>query len=309
MNRLNRILPETDLVKQNFTLNIWGELSGDGCKAVCEVLLHSPVSHLMLNIHGQLTDEFLRGTARFVKEQEKPPSITINAWVQMTEKENQLIKELGLDKSPSVSLNVRGTSAPFKESNDSKVISIASNELESLIASFEKAEKVSSKSLSLTINQLPDADTLWVDKLCESVAESTSLNSLTLAINNYRETSRFWIYELGEGLAKSTSLTSLTLAINIYSDRSSSWGYEFGKGLAKSTSLNSLTLAINHYSDSSSFWGYELGEGLAKSSSLNSFTLAINHYSDRSSLRDFKGLEKIKSLTECNFIVNICGKS
>ena len=122
LTHLNRFLSKTDLKQQTVTLNVWGELSGDGCKAVCEVLLHTPVSHLTLNIHGQLTDEMLRYIARCVEEQEKLSPITINAWVEMTEKENKLIKELGLDKNPLFSLNVRGTSAPLKESSDSKVV-------------------------------------------------------------------------------------------------------------------------------------------------------------------------------------------
>ena len=57
---LNRMLSKTRLVQQNVTLNVWGELSGEGSKAVCELLLHTPVSHLTLNIHGKLTDEILR---------------------------------------------------------------------------------------------------------------------------------------------------------------------------------------------------------------------------------------------------------
>ena len=138
---LNRMLSKTDSGLKNVTLNVWGELSGDGCEAVCELLLHTLVPYLTLNIHGKLTDEILRCAARCAKEQEKPSSITINAWVQMTEKENNLVNELGLDKNPSVSLNVCGTSAPLKVSSDSEVIS--SDEPESVIAFFEKAKKES----------------------------------------------------------------------------------------------------------------------------------------------------------------------
>ena len=278
---LNRmLLSKTHFVQQNVTLNVWGELSGDGSKAMCEVLLHTLVSHLTLNIHGQLTDEILRCIARCVKEQEKRSSITINAWVQMTEKEKNLINELGLDKNPSVSLNVYETGAPLKESSDSEVIS--SDDPSSLFAFFEEAEQVSSKSLSLTINPMPD-------------------------------TSHFSLYALGDGLRKVTSLNSLTLAINLYSDTDSLWTCELGKALEESTSLNSFTLAINVYSDIDSFWIYELGKALANCTSLNSLTLAFNNYSDSDSgnqwgLEYLYGLERIKSLTECNFIFNICGK-
>ena len=253
VKRLNRMLlsAKTHLVQENVTLNVWGELSGDGSKAMCEFLLHTQVSHLTLNIHGQLTDEILRCTARSGKEQEKPSSITINSWVQMTEKENNLINELGLDKNPSVSLNVCGTGAPLKESSDSEVISI--DEQSSLFAFFEKAENVSSKSLSLTINLMPDTSHSLLYELCYGLKKVISLNSLTLAINIYRDTDILWVYGLSNALAKHTSLNSVTLAINIY---------------------------IDSESDSDSQGGHEF----------------------------LCGFEKIKSLTECNFTFNICGK-
>ena len=280
MTRLNRMhFPKTDLVQTNATLNVWGDLSGDGSEAVCEVLLYTPVSHLTLNIHGQLTDEILRCTVKSVKEQEKLSSITINSWVQMTEKENSLINELGLDKNPSVSLNVCETGALLRESSDSEVIS--SDEPSSHFAFFEEAEKVSSKSLSLTINLMPYASILWLRKVFNGLEKVTSLNSLTLAINIYIETDGYWIHELGIALAKFTSLNLLTLAINMYraADRLFPNVLQVGEALAKCTSLNSLTLAINNY-DSDSQWLHE----------------------------DLHGLEWIKCLTECNFTFNICGK-
>ena len=331
---LRWFLSRTDSVQQNVTLNVWGKLSGDVCTALYEILLHTPVSHLMLNIHGQLTEEILRCTAGCVKEQEKLSSITINAWVQVTEKENSLIKELGLDKNPSVSLNLCGTSAPLKESNGSEVIS--SYEPESLIAPFEKAEKVSSKSLFLTINKTFDTLDFWEYQLEESLAKSTSLNSLTLTFNIFNSLSNPWGFELGKALTKSTSLNSLTLVYNIYSETRCLWGDGFCQGLAKNTSLNTLTLVINNYHDTVCSWRYHLGLDLAGSTSLNSLTLAINNYPDTdcsseytfgkrlargtslnsltlaingySDLTFFGDFENINSLTECNFILNICGK-
>ena len=276
---LNRVLlPKTGLMKQNVTLNVWGELSSDASKAVCEVLFHYPVSHLTLNIHGQLTDEILRCTARCVEEQEKPSSITINAWVlRMTEKENNLVNELGLDKNPFVMLNVCGFSELLKESSDSEVIS--SNNPRSLNAFFKKAGKVSSKSLSLSVILMPDTSSFWLNALSNGLQKITSLNSLTLAIN-YGDESSFWAKELGEALAKSTSLKSLTLTINNYPDESRFWVAEVGDGLAKNASLNSVTLTFNIYSDTICFAVDELGEGLAQSTSLNSLTLAFNIYRD-----------------------------
>ena len=252
---LNRMLSETYLGLQNVTLNVWGELSGDGSEAVCELLLHTPVPHLTLNIHGKLTDEILRCAARCVKEQEKTSSITINAWVQMTEKENNLINELGLDKNPSVSLNVCGTSAPLEESSDSEIISI--DEPSSLFEFCEKAEKGLSKSLSLTINHMSEASSFMVHKLWKVLERSTSLKSLTLTINIHSDVDNYWGYELGESLGRSTSLKSLTLTINIYNDVDSHWGYKVGYGLRRSTSLNSLTLVVNMDNNTDSFSEYK----------------------------------------------------
>ena len=278
VRRLNRILSKSHLVQQNLTLNVWGDLSGDASKAMCEFLLHTPVSHLTLNIHGQLTDEILRCTARYGKEQEKPSSITINSWVQITEKEKNLINEIGLDKNPSVSLNVCETSAPLKESSDSEVISI--DDESSLFAFFRKAGKVSSKSLSVTINLMPDTSHSWLYHLSHGLKKVTFMNSLTLAINIHHITDGYWMLALGKALEESTSLNSLTLAINIYIDRDTFWAYVLGLALAKCPSLNSFTLAFNNYSDSDSEWGQRI----------------------------LCCLKKIKSSTECNFIFKICGK-
>ena len=285
LTHLNRFLSKTDLKQQTATLNVWGELSGDGCKAVCEVLLHTPVSHLTLNMHGQLTNEMLRYIARCVEEQEKLSLITINAWVEMTEKENKLIKELGLDKHPSFSLNVCGTSAPSKESNDSKVVS--SDEPQSLIPFFEKATKgpsfeftqdTSQKSVTIKINDGKSIE--WEHSLGEGLAGNTSLKSLTLEIDDDGddddddERGR----GLGEGLARNTSLESLTIKIQAHST-SNEWEYGLGEGLAGNTSLKSLTLEFDHYGGDNDEWGRGLGEGLARNTSLESLTMKIQAHS------------------------------
>ena len=249
LTHLNRFLSKTDLKQQTVTLNVWGELSGDGCTALCEVLLHTPVSDLTLNMHGQMTNEMLRYIARCVEEQEKLSLITINAWVEMTENENKLIKDLGLDKNPLFSLNVCGTSAPLKESTDSKVVS--SDEPQSLIALFEKATKGPSSE----------------------VTEGTSQKSLTIKIND--DKSNEWEHGLGEGLARNTSLESLTIKIVKGSFVNSKWAHGVGEGLAGNTSLKSLTLEIDDDGDDNDEWGRGLGEGLERNTSLESLTIKI----------------------------------
>ena len=284
VTHLNRFLSKTGLKQRTVTLNVWGELSGDGCKAVCEVLLHTPGSHLTLNIHGQLTNEMLRYIARCVEEQEKLSPITINAWAEITENENKLIKELGLDKNPSFSLNVCGTSAPLKESSDSKVFS--SDKPQSLIALFEKAAKgpsseftedTSQKSLTIKIND--DESNEWEHGLIEGLAGNTCLKSLTLEIDDYDDDNDEWEHGLSEGLAGNTSLESLTIKIKACFT-SNEWEYGLGEGLAGNTSLKSLTLEIDDYGDDNDEWGRGLGEGLARNTSLESLTIKISTYNN-----------------------------
>ena len=314
VTHLNRLLSKTDLKQETVTLNVWGELSGDGCEAVCEVLLHAPVSHLTLNIHGQLTDKTLRYIARCVEEQEKLSQININAWVELTEKENKLIKELGLDKNPLFSLNVRGTSAPLKESSDNKVFS--SDEPQSLIALFEKATKGPSKftedtsQKSLTITSDDDKSGERGHGLGERLAGNTSLKSLTLEIDCYYDLDAEWERGLREGLARNTSLESLTLAINNGNNRSDQWGHVVRESLAKNNSLNSLTLAINNFSDISDEWGVGFAEGLARKKSLKSITLTINNYFCMSSvwvLVLFEGSARNTSLKSITLSINNYG--
>ena len=230
----------------------------------------------------------------------------------MTEKEKNLIDELGLDKNPSVSLNVCETGAPLKESSDSEVIS--SDEPSSLSEEAEKvsSEKKASSLVYLTINEMPNASPSRLHKLCAYLKRETSFALVwTMYIDMERDS--FWVYELGEALAESTSLKSFSLAINIYRNIDSLWVYKLGEAFAKSISLNSLTLAINNYSDIDHLWVYELGEALAESTSLNSLKLAINNYGDSDSDSHWGqeylyGLKRIKPLTECSFTFNICGK-
>ncbi|XP_015748096.1 PREDICTED: uncharacterized protein LOC107327886 isoform X2 [Acropora digitifera] len=283
VTHLNRFLSKFDLKQQTVALNVWGELSGDGCKAVCEVLLHTPVSQLTLNIHGQLTDEMLRYIARCVEEHEEPSPVTINAWVELTKKENKLIKELGVDKNPLFSLNVRGTSAPLKESSDSTVF--PSDEPQSLIALFEKATKDPSKFtedkwLTLEIDCYDEDSGEWGGVFDEGISRNISLESLTIKIKD-RFTNHELEYGLGEGLAGNTSLKWLTLEIDCYDEDSGEWGGVFDEGISRNISLESLTIKIKTKRRFvSSKWEHGLGEGLAGNTSLKSLTLEIDYYYD-----------------------------
>ena len=303
LTHLNRFLSKTDLKQQTATLNVWGELSGDGFKAVCEVLLHTPVSHLTLNIHGQLTSEMLRYIARCVEEQEKLSPITINAWVEMNEKENKLIKELGLDKNPLFSLKVRGTSAPLKESSDSTVLS--SDEPQSLFVCFEKATKVPSfeftedtSQKSPTIKISGGKSNEWEHGLRERLAGNTSLKSLSLGFDN-GDGNDEWGRGLGEGLARNTSLKLLKI---YFSTMNSKCGHGLGEGLAGNTSPNSLSLEICDLCGDNDEWERGLGDGLARNTSLESLRIIVECDSTRNGWEygldeGLAGNTSLKSLT------------
>ena len=283
VTRLNSFLSKTELKQQTVTLNVWGELSGDGCKAVCEILLYSSVSHLTLNIHGQLTDKILRCTASCVGEQEKLSSISINSWVGMTEKETKLIKELGLDKHASFLLNVHGNRAPLKESIDQKVIS--SKEPQSVIAFFEKTTKestedTSQKLLTMKISNNGEMSNESEHDLGEGLAGNSSLKSITLEIDNYVITSNEWGHGLGKSLAQDTMLESLKIYNDI--DRSNEWENGLGEDLAGNTSLESLTLEIDNYGETSKESRRGLGKDLPPSSSLKSLTIKIKSNAETS---------------------------
>ncbi|XP_068751375.1 uncharacterized protein [Montipora capricornis] len=130
-------------VRQNVTLNVWGELGGDGAEALFEGLSRKHVSHLTLDIHGKLTDDILNTTARWVEERNTQSSLTINAWAQLTKKEKNLFEELKLDKNPAVTLNVRDVPAPPEESRDNEFVSI--DNLDSLIALFKEGKNTRKK--------------------------------------------------------------------------------------------------------------------------------------------------------------------
>ena len=111
--------------QRSVTLNVWGELTVDGAEALYNVLQCTWVSHITLNIHGKLTDDFLYCTARHVRKQRTLCPITINTWDQFSNDGKALFEELRLDKTPAVTLNVCEVHVPLDESCDNKTVTIA----------------------------------------------------------------------------------------------------------------------------------------------------------------------------------------
>ena len=294
------------VTEQRLTVNLWGELSSDGAKALCEALILSPLSGLKLNVRGKLSEVSAKCIARCLAKHKTLSSVTVLG--ELTKDISSIFQ--GLSDKLSVVVNMHDVSVVQGEPLERLGVSIDNPaSLTTLLTQVKNArqEKLSValnihtdvveewrgclrdclsedaiKALTLTINNYSDMSGLWMDGLGDSLAKNSSLNALTLTINNYSDMSGLWMDGLGDGLAKNTSLNALTLTINSYSDTSVLWMRGLGDGLAKNTSLNALTLTINSYGDMSYDWMYGLGDVLAKNTSLNALTMTINSYSDTS---------------------------
>ena len=253
------------------------------------------VSHITLNIHGKLTDDFLYCTARHVRKQRTLCPITINTWDQFSNDGKALFEELRLDKTPAVTLNVCEVHVPLDESCDNKTVSI--NNPASLITLLEGEEKTGKENLRVRINVQSDDSTCgdsddstgrsWNDSLLLGLARNCTLTSLNLTISNFSPRSTKLSLTLIGCLEGCSSLNSLTLTLNEYNEWRKSYPYLLCKGLGRNTSLVSLILTLNIYTrvrevpdDIYNFQcdGFYVG-CFVPNISINSFTLTINDFS------------------------------
>ena len=315
--------------QESVTLNVWGELTVDGAEALYNVLPCPWVCHLTLNIHGKLTDDFLRCTARHVDKQKPLCPITINTWDQLTNEGKALFKELELDENPAVTLNVCDVHAPSDESGDNKSVSI--DNPASLIALLEEAENTGKENLTVTINVHSDDSTCddsddstcydsddstgrsWNDSLHLGLARNCSLSSLTLTINNFSPRSTRLSLTLIGCLEGCSSLKSLTLTLNEYNCWKDSYASLLRDGLGRITSLLSLTLTLNIYGGVlyvRRYLKFDDIDDLVSNISMNSFALTINNFSGSGhrALRSGVLWSNYKSLTTFNLTLNNCGE-
>ena len=301
--------------QESLTLNVWGELTVDSAEAIYNVLACTWVSHLTLNIHGKLTDDFLHCTARHVDNQKPLCPITINTWDQLTNEEKALLKELELDKNPAVTLNVCDVRIPSDESGDNKIVSI--DNPASLIALLEEAENTGKENLTVTINVQSDDSTYtgpsWNDIPSLGSARNCTLSSLTLTINNFSQRRTGLSPTLIGCLESCSSLKSLTLTLNEYNLVGKDYASLLRKGLGRNNSVISLTLTINMYSRvhylSFLLQFYDISDdGFLPNISMNSFTLTVNNFSNSGSLKLRSGVlwSYYKSLTTLNLTLNNC---
>ena len=279
--------------QKSVTLNVWGELTVDGAKAIYSVLPCTWVCHLTLNIHGKLTDDFLHCTARHVDKQKPLCPITINNWNQLTKEGKALFKELELDKNPAVTLNVCDVHVPSDESGDNKIVSI--DNAESLIALLEGEESTGKENIAATINvqrrdpSCDDSDDFLgrrlYDTLLLDLPRNCSLNSLTLTINNFTPSSAQLSFTLISFLGSCISLKSLNLTLNEYNYWEDTYASLLCQGLGSNTSLISVTLTLNIYSRASNDSNFHFDgisdDDFVPNISMDSFTLTINDFITR----------------------------
>ncbi|XP_074609102.1 uncharacterized protein LOC141863461 isoform X3 [Acropora palmata] len=275
--------------RESVTLNVWGELTVHAAEAIYRVLPCAWGCPLTLNIHGKLTDDFLRCTARHV---DLLP-ITINTWDQLTNEGKALFKELELDENPAVTLNVCDVQLPSDESGDDKIVSV--DNPASLITLLEEAENTGKENLTVTINVQSDDSSCgdsddstgrsWSDSLHLGLPRNCSLNSLTLTINDFHLRSTGLSLTLIGCLKDCSSLKSLALTLNLYNEWKKKYASLLRKGLGRNTSLLSLTLTINIYtrpldfSDLDDDVDYISDDDVVPNISMDSFTLTINDFS------------------------------
>ncbi|XP_074610423.1 uncharacterized protein LOC141864545 isoform X2 [Acropora palmata] len=305
--------------QESVTLNVWGELTVDGAEALYNLL---PIdSHMTLNIHGKLTDDFLHCIARHVDEEKPLCPITINTWDQLTIEGKALFEELELDKNPAVTLNVCDKHVHSDESGDDKIVSV--DNPASLIKLLEEAENTGKENLTVTIkvqsgdSTCDDSDDSigrsWNDSLLLGLARTCKLTSLTLTMNNFSSKSAELSFTLISFLESCISLKSLNLTLNEYADE---WKNTFAsrlcKGLGRNTSLISMTLTLNVCTMDSHFDLDDISDDdVVPNVSVNSFTLTINDFSTRGDWGFPSGVlwSSYKSLNTFNLTLNICCES
>ena len=259
---------------QQLTLNVWGELSGDGAKTLYEILPCTSQTQVTLNIHGKVTNDFLRCTARFVDRDVMLPPITINTWERLTTEGKTLLEELKLDEGSGVTVKWCDFHKPQDKSTDNENVSIDSDA--SLTELFTIAQNTNQEKLNVTINLEEDETEDFGKILRDCLVNITSLTTLALTVNNYSNDYQDCFVGLGEGLKGNTSLNTFTLTFANYAFLEGPWLCTLYNGLASNNSLNAFTLEVVNYRYLE--WESGLRKLLVGKSSLNTLTLTVANY-------------------------------
>ena len=231
-------------LKQHFAVNIWGEMSCEAAKALCEALALSSITFLTLNVRGNLTSGVANSIARYLEGNQTLSILSINIWGKLTTEGRIVLSRLSKENL-SVQLNERDVPIDPYESNN--VLDITMDNPSSLREFLTKVKERRKEKVSLTINNNGYVTNEWTRCIGDALAENTSLTSLHLAVNSCPVDADLG-ENLGKSLLQSTSLTSLSLSFNC-SNMKEGWLCNLGDSLDKMASLTSLSLDVNFYGE------------------------------------------------------------
>ena len=231
-------------LKQHFTVNIWGEMSCEAAKALCESLALSSITFLTLNVHGNLTSGVANSIARYLEGNQTLSVLSVNIWGKLTTEGRIVLSRLSKENL-SVQLNERDVRIDPYESNN--VLDITMDNPSALREFFTKVKERRKEKVSLNINNNGNVTNEWTRCIGDALAENTSLTSLHLAVNSSPVDADLG-ENLGKSLLQSTSLTSLSLSFNC-SNMRERWLRNLGDSLDKMASLTSLSLDVNFYGE------------------------------------------------------------
>ena len=231
-------------LKQHFTVNIWGEMSCEAAKALCEALALSSITFLTLNVRGNLTSGVANSIARYLEGNQTLSILSINIWGKLTTEGRIVLSRLSKENL-SVQLNERDVRIDPYESNN--VLDITMDNPSALREFFTKVKERRKEKVSLTINNIGYVTKEWTRCIGDALAENTSLTSLDLTVNSSPVDADLW-ENLGKSLLRSTSLTSLSLSFNC-SNMKEGWLCNLGDSLDKMASLSSLNLDVNFFGE------------------------------------------------------------
>ena len=226
-------------VNQHLTVNIWGEMKCEAAEALCEVLAHSSITVLTLNVRGNLTSEVSNSIARCLEENKTLSSLSINIWGELTTDGGNVPSSLS--KNSRVQLNVHDVRIGPDESND--VLVTTTDNPTALTVFCTNVKERRKQNVRLTINNDSNVTKEWTRCLGDALAENPSLTSLDLTVNSCVVDADLG-ENLGNSLLQSTSLTSLSLTFN-FSNMKEGWECKLGERLIKMASLTTLSLEIN----------------------------------------------------------------
>ena len=277
--------------KQHFTVVLWGELKCGGAEALCEFLVHVPLTSLNLKVHGKLSDGVANIIKRYIGRQNTLSALTIDTWRKLAPGTGTLLQELS-DNNVTVQVKEHGVSVVPNEAYNAVDVSI--DNPASLTTMFSEIKNTRKERINLKMINHDEVISNWPRFLGDALAENTSLTTLDLTVINYTMNPGTG-KDLGDSLLRSSSLTVLSLTISNYSKMVEGWECTLVNSLAKMASLATLTLAIDDRGG-----GRKLEDFMAVRS-LSTLSVVIN---DRN-LTYFWGEFLRKCLEECNSLTKL----